>query len=36
MNITKFGHCCLLVEVDGMCILTEPGSYKKVQGVTSG
>jgi L-ascorbate metabolism protein UlaG (beta-lactamase superfamily) len=27
MNITKFGHCCLLVEVKGVRILTDPGNY---------
>ncbi|QQR78972.1 MAG: MBL fold metallo-hydrolase [Candidatus Moraniibacteriota bacterium] len=36
MNITKFGHCCLLVEVKGMRILTDPGRYNvtpEVEGV---
>lgn len=27
MKITKFGHCCLLVEVKGLRILTDPGNY---------
>lgn len=27
MIITKFGHCCLLVEVGGVRILTDPGNY---------
>ena len=27
MNITKFGHCCLLIEVKGARILTDPGNY---------
>lgn len=27
MKITKFGHCCLLIEVKGKRILTDPGSY---------
>lgn len=27
MKITKFGHCCLLIEVDGVRILTDPGNY---------
>lgn len=27
MNITKFGHCCLLIEVKGVRILTDPGNY---------
>lgn len=29
MNITKFGHCCLLIEVDGVRILTDPGNYNE-------
>jgi L-ascorbate metabolism protein UlaG (beta-lactamase superfamily) len=29
MIITKFGHCCLLVEVDGVRILTDPGNYNE-------
>ena len=27
MKITKFGHCCLLIEDQGKRILTDPGSY---------
>lgn len=27
MIITKFGHCCLLIEVKGVRILTDPGNY---------
>src|SRR6185369_1213481 len=27
MNITKYGHCCLLIEIDELRILTDPGSY---------
>lgn len=27
MKITKIGHCCLLVEVNGKRILTDPGSF---------
>ncbi len=27
MKITKLGHCCLLVELKGKRILTDPGSY---------
>ena len=27
MNITKLGHCCLLIEEQGMRILTDPGSF---------
>jgi len=27
MKITKLGHCCMLVEVDGIRILTDPGGW---------
>jgi L-ascorbate metabolism protein UlaG (beta-lactamase superfamily) len=27
MKITKFGQCCLLIEIKGKRILTDPGSY---------
>lgn len=27
MTITKIGHCCLLIETNGIRILTDPGSY---------
>jgi L-ascorbate metabolism protein UlaG (beta-lactamase superfamily) len=27
MKITKIGHCCLLIEVEGKRILTDPGSF---------
>jgi L-ascorbate metabolism protein UlaG (beta-lactamase superfamily) len=27
MKVTKFGHCCLLIETKGKRILTDPGSY---------
>ncbi len=31
MKITKFGHCCLLVEENGVRILTDPGIYSTEQ-----
>ena len=31
MDITKFGHCCLLIETKGLRILTDPGSYSTLQ-----
>jgi len=31
MRITKFGHCCLLIEENGVRILTDPGSYSTQQ-----
>lgn len=27
MKLTKFGHCCILIEESGLRILTDPGSY---------
>ncbi len=36
MNITKFGHCCLLIEVKGVRVLTDPGNYNatpEVEGI---
>lgn len=27
MKITKFGHCCLLIEEGGIRLLTDPGSF---------
>jgi L-ascorbate metabolism protein UlaG (beta-lactamase superfamily) len=31
MKITKFGHCCLLIEENGVRVLTDPGSYTTTQ-----
>ena len=31
MKITKFGHCCLLIEENGLHILTDPGIFTKTQ-----
>ncbi len=31
MKITKFGHCCLLIEEQGIRILTDPGTYSTQQ-----
>lgn len=31
MKITKFGHCCLLIEESGVRILTDPGIYTETQ-----
>jgi L-ascorbate metabolism protein UlaG (beta-lactamase superfamily) len=28
MVITKYGHCCLVIEVDGIKILTDPGNHE--------
>ncbi len=32
MKLTKFGHCCLLIEENGVRILTDPGTYSTQQG----
>jgi L-ascorbate metabolism protein UlaG (beta-lactamase superfamily) len=29
MKITKYGHCCLLIEEGGLRILTDPGSFSE-------
>lgn len=31
MTITKYGHCCLLIEVAGKRILTDPGRFSTAQ-----
>lgn len=31
MKITKFGHCCLLIEQKELRILTDPGAYSDAQ-----
>ena len=31
MKITKFGQCCLLVEENGLRIITDPGAYSTAQ-----
>jgi L-ascorbate metabolism protein UlaG (beta-lactamase superfamily) len=31
MKITKLGHCCLLIEEQGVRILTDPGNYSTSQ-----
>lgn len=31
MKITKLGHCCLIIEVDGIRILTDPGMFSTKQ-----
>lgn len=36
MHITKLGHCCLLIKVDGVTILTDPGAYSDKQNTVSG
>lgn len=31
MTITKLGHCCLVLEFDGVKLLTDPGSFTTAQ-----
>jgi L-ascorbate metabolism protein UlaG (beta-lactamase superfamily) len=31
MNITKLGHCCLVIEIDNVRFLTDPGNYTTAQ-----
>lgn len=31
MKITKYGHCCLLIEEGGLRVLTDPGNYSTLQ-----
>ncbi len=31
MKITKFGHCCMLLEIDGVRIVTDPGNFTTAQ-----
>lgn len=31
MKITKLGHCCLIIEINGTRILTDPGAYSTLQ-----
>jgi L-ascorbate metabolism protein UlaG (beta-lactamase superfamily) len=36
MNITKFGHCCLLLDVNGVKIITDPGNFTIQQNTLTG
>jgi L-ascorbate metabolism protein UlaG (beta-lactamase superfamily) len=36
MTITKFGHCCLLIEINGTRILTDPGKFTTEQDTLTG
>ena len=31
MKVTKLGHCCLLIEINGIRFLTDPGNYTTLQ-----
>ncbi|MEK7095457.1 MAG: MBL fold metallo-hydrolase, partial [Patescibacteria group bacterium] len=31
MKITKLGHCCLVIEINGTRFLTDPGAYTTAQ-----
>jgi L-ascorbate metabolism protein UlaG (beta-lactamase superfamily) len=36
MNITKLGHCCLLIEVNDLVIMTDPGNFSELQNDVKG
>ncbi len=36
MQITKLGHCCLVLKIDGVTILTDPGSFTDAQNSLTG
>lgn len=36
MNIKKLGHCCLLIKMDGLTILTDPGAFTTSQNAVTG
>jgi L-ascorbate metabolism protein UlaG (beta-lactamase superfamily) len=36
MHITKLGHCCLILEVDGVKILIDPGTFTTAQNSMTG
>lgn len=36
MQITKLGHCCLVLDVDGTKIVTDPGSFTTEQNTLTG
>jgi L-ascorbate metabolism protein UlaG (beta-lactamase superfamily) len=36
MQITKLGHCCLVLEIDGIKIVTDPGSFTTAQNELTG
>ena len=36
MKITKLGHCCLLIEDNGVVIMTDPGAWTTEQNEVNG
>lgn len=36
MNITKLGHCCLVLDINGVKIVTDPGSFTTTQNELEG
>ena len=36
MKIKKIGHCCLLIQLDGLTILTDPGNFTVEQNKVTG
>ena len=36
MKIKKIGHCCLLIKLDNLTILTDPGAFSTSQNKVTG
>jgi len=36
MHITKLGHCCLVLDINGVKIITDPGNFTDVQNTLTG
>ena len=36
MKIKKIGHCCLLIQINNLTILTDPGSFSTTQNLVTG
>lgn len=36
MQITKLGHCCLVLKMEGVTLLTDPGSFSEAQNELTG
>ena len=36
MKVTKLGHCCLLININGVTFLTDPGNYTTAQNDVTG
>src|SRR5580704_3189096 len=36
MQITKLGHCCLVLDINGVKIITDPGNFTDAQNTLTG